>query len=43
MIRFAYEAVSIMVPMTTLIVFLPNEADIGFQLNPGSAPGFFLC
>ena len=29
--------------MTTLIVFLPNEADIGFKLNPGFVPGFFFC
>ena len=29
--------------MTLLIVFLPNEADIGFKLNPGFVPGFFMC
>ena len=26
----------------SLIEFLPNEAGIGFQLNPGFEPGFFL-
>ena len=42
MIRFAYEAVIMTVTMTTLIVFLPNEADIGFRLNPGFVPGLFF-
>ena len=41
MIRVVYGAVYRVDTMSPLIVFLPSEADIGFQLNPGSVPGFF--
>ena len=43
MIQVAYGAVPQLEVMISIIDFLPNEVDIGFKLNPGFVPGFFLC
>ena len=42
MIRITSGAVNKMNSVRSLIEFLPNEAAVGFQLNPGFEPGFFL-